>query len=66
MPKEKIETYPEAARVIHLYLKEFCNESLPFPEMIADAARKADAEIYRLRVYKRMIEEVQQILAKKS
>lgn len=43
--KLKITEYDEAARVIHLYLNEFCDESLPFPAMVADAARKADKEI---------------------
>lgn len=43
------ETYDESARVIHLWLKEFCDESLPFPEMIADAARKAAKHIEFLR-----------------
>ena len=33
--------YATAARVIHLYLADFCDESLPFVEMIAEAARKA-------------------------
>lgn len=41
--------YPAAARVVHLYLKEFCNEDLFFPDMIADAARKASAELEKLK-----------------
>jgi hypothetical protein len=32
--------YATAARAIHLWLKDFCNEKLPYPEMIEDAARK--------------------------
>jgi hypothetical protein len=40
--------YPAAARSIALWLKDFCNEDLPYPEMIADAARKAAKEIDRL------------------
>lgn len=32
--------YPAAARAIALWLKKYCNEELPYPEMIADAARK--------------------------
>jgi hypothetical protein len=47
--KLKIKTYPEAARVIALYLEEFCDKNLPYPAMIADAARKACFEIEDLR-----------------
>lgn len=43
-----VESYAAAARVIALYLKRFCDEKLPYPEMIADASRKAAAEIERL------------------
>ena len=39
--KFKIAEYDQAARVIHLYLEEFCEESLPYPAMVADAAREA-------------------------
>jgi len=46
--RESIQTYEEAARVIHLWLKEFCDESLPYPAMIADAARQARRELDRL------------------
>lgn len=45
MANEKIETYEEAARVISLYLKEFCDESLTYPEMIAEASRRANKKI---------------------
>lgn len=45
MANGKIEDYPEAARAIALQLKEFCDETLPYPEMIADAARKAKAAL---------------------
>ena len=40
--------YAQAARTIELYLKEFCDKKLPYDEMIADASRKASAEIERL------------------
>ena len=49
MAKERIDTYPEAARVIALWLDEFCDKSLSYPAMIADAARKAAQEVERLR-----------------
>jgi hypothetical protein len=42
------DAYATAARVIHLHLVEFCDESLPFDEMIADAARKAAAQLSTL------------------
>lgn len=51
-----VEAYAAAARVIHLHLRAFCDESLPFDEMIAEASRKAalcieqerhQAEVYR-------------------
>jgi hypothetical protein len=44
-----VEMYATSARVISLHLQEFCDKSLPYPDMIADAARKAGAEIERLR-----------------
>jgi hypothetical protein len=37
--------YATAASTIALYLKDYCNESLPYPEMIADAARRAGEEL---------------------
>ena len=39
------ERYAAAARVIALYLNEFCDKDLPYDEMIADAARKAAATL---------------------
>jgi hypothetical protein len=41
--------YPAAARSIHLWLKDLCDESLAYPRMIADASRNAALEIERLR-----------------
>ena len=45
MPEEKITTYDQAARVIGVWLQEFCDDSLPYPERIADASRKASLKI---------------------
>lgn len=45
----EIETYEESARVIHLWLEEFCDTKKIFPAMIADASRKAGNEIKYLR-----------------
>lgn len=42
-------TYDEAARVVALHLADFYDESLPYPDMIADAARKAALEIWALK-----------------
>jgi len=33
--------YPACARAIALHLAEFCDETLPYPGMIAEAARRA-------------------------
>ena len=49
MADGKIETYDEAARVIHLYLEEFCDENRTYLDMIAEAARRAAEEIEHLR-----------------
>lgn len=44
--KQKIiDAYAVSARTIALYLKDFCDESLPYADMIADAARKVDAKL---------------------
>lgn len=43
--RETVDKYAKAARVIALHLKPFCDESLPYDEMIADAARKASDEL---------------------
>lgn len=40
MSEEKSLDYEEMARVVHLYLDQWCDESLPYPDMCADAARK--------------------------
>ena len=36
-----IDAYAAAARVIHLYLAEFCDETLTMDQMIANASRRA-------------------------
>jgi hypothetical protein len=41
--------YPAAARALALWLSEFCEETMPYPAMIAEASRRAHAEIQRLR-----------------
>lgn len=41
--------YAQAARTIELYLQDFCDKKLPYDEMIADASRKASAEIEKYR-----------------
>lgn len=46
--RETVDKYATAARVIALHLKPFCDESLPYDEMIADAARKASDELERV------------------
>ena len=43
--REIVDKYATAARVIALYLKPFCDESLLYDEMIADAARKASDKL---------------------
>ena len=47
--RETVDKYATAARVIALHLKPFCDESLPYDEMIADAARKASAELEQVK-----------------
>lgn len=47
--RETVEKYATAARVIALHLKPFCDESLPYDEMIADAARKASDELEQVK-----------------
>ncbi len=41
--------YAAAARVIGLHLREFCDDSLTYPEMISVASRRAAEELGRLR-----------------
>ena len=43
--RETVDKYATAARAIALHLKPFCDESFPYDEMIADAARKASDEL---------------------
>lgn len=47
--RETVDKYAKAARVIALHLKPFCDESLPYDEMIADAARKASDELEQVK-----------------
>lgn len=49
--------YPEAARVIALYLEEFCDQELRYPDMIADAARKAAASLQSERLARETAEQ---------
>ena len=52
--------YASAARTIHLWIKDFCDESLPYDEMIADATRKAaDALTESQRQLRAAVEAVQ-------
>lgn len=41
--------YAAAARAVHLHLQEFCRKDLRYPDMIAEAARRAGVEIRALR-----------------
>lgn len=41
----EVQSYEEAAAVIALWLSEFCDLTLPYPAMIADASRRAAKEI---------------------
>lgn len=50
--RETVDKYATAARVIALHLKPFCDESLPYDEMIADAARKASDELEQVKAEK--------------
>lgn len=43
--RETVDKYAVAASVIALHLKPFCDKSLTYDEMIADASRKASAEL---------------------
>ena len=47
--RETVDKYATAARAIALHLKPFCDESLTYDEMIADAARKASDELERVK-----------------
>jgi len=46
---EELNIYASSARAIALYLQEFCDPSLEYPLMITVAAKRAWAEIDRLR-----------------
>ena len=50
--RETVDKYATAARAIALHLKPFCDESLPYDEMIADAARKASDELEQVKAEK--------------
>jgi ketopantoate reductase len=43
--REKVKRYAQSARTIALWLDDYCDATLPYPEMIADASRKAATEI---------------------
>ena len=55
--REAVDKYATAARVIALHLKPFCDESLPYDEMIADAARKASDELEQVKRENRQLKE---------
>lgn len=44
--------YPAAARAIALYLRDYCDYDLPYPNMIVDAARRANEDLEKLRKIK--------------
>lgn len=43
-----VEAYASGARTIALYLRKYCDYELTYPEMIANAVRRAAAEIEQL------------------
>jgi len=43
--EEIVDKYATAARTIALYLQPFCDTSLPYAEMIAEASRRADTQL---------------------
>lgn len=48
MLNRNVKAYAQAARTVALHLDRFCDITLPYDEMIADAARQAAKEIERL------------------
>ncbi len=46
---DKIETFAEATIAVQQHLKEFCDNTLTYPEMIAMAAMRAADKIFELR-----------------
>ena len=55
--RETVDKYATAARVIALHLKPFCDESLPYDEMIADATRKSSDELEQKgKYYEQMVD----------
>jgi len=44
-----VDCYTTSARVIALWLKEFCDEDLPYDQMISQAARDAAKYIEKMR-----------------
>ena len=62
--RETVDKYATSARAIALHLKPFCDESLPYDEMIADAARKASDELEQVkRERDAAIGDIEEILA---
>lgn len=45
---ETVDKYAAAARVIALHLRQFCDEALPYDEMVAEASRRANAALTRV------------------
>ena len=59
----KLDTYQQAARVIALYLDEFCDKNLDYINMVADASRKASEEIKQLRCdNKRLMNKIKRVI----
>ena len=54
--EKRLELYATAARVIALHLERFCDESLPYDEMIADAARKAGEKLQKAKEWNELCE----------
>ena len=46
--EELVDSYATVARTVRLQLASFCDTNLPYDKMIADASRRASAEIERL------------------
>lgn len=63
-----VDAYAVSARTIALYLQSFCDSSLPYADMIADASRKASERIAETEkgnaVLKRALKMAEDMLAK--
>jgi hypothetical protein len=59
---KKLKTYPQAARVVALNLREYCDHSLDYVNMIAEASRLVRIDLDKYKALKTKVKQLESVI----